>query len=472
MQLDDMILVSIDDHFIEPPDMYKNHVPEKWLDDMPKVVRNAQGVDEWVFQGEATSTPFGMAATVGLAAGGVGLQPRLLRPSCGPAASTSTTAWRDMNANGVLASMNFPTMAGWNARTFAEGDNKELGLVMLRGYNDWVIDEWCAAYPGRFIPLGIVPMWDVDLAVEEIHRIGKKGCRSVSFLETPHVQGYPSFLSGYWDPMMQALVRREHGAVAAHRRRLRRDQPPRGGADRPPHGAGLPDQRHHRPGPPLRPDLRQFPDLKVALSEGGIGWIPFYFDRIDRHFENQKWLHDADDFGGKMPSEVFRDHILACFITDPSGLELRHRIGIDIIAWECDYPHTDTTWPESPEFSWKEFQDAGCTDDEIHEMTWENSCRFFDWDPFQHTPKERGDGRRAAGAGQRRRHDPHVSWRVEGAERGRRHRRVLTPPEPSWLGALREPTRLEPPCPSDRVTVRPADRLTDRGRTAAQENAG
>ena len=97
----------------------------------------------------------------------------------------------------------------------------------------------------------------------------------------------------------------------------------------------------------------------MALSEGGIGWIPFYFDRIDRHFENQSWLHDGDDFGGKLPSEVFREHILACYITDPSGLLLRDRIGIDIIAWECDYPHTDTTWPESPEFAWKELQDAG-----------------------------------------------------------------------------------------------------------------
>ena len=115
------------------------------------------------------------------------------------------------------------------------------------------------------------------------------------------------------------------------------------------------------------PTLRRFPDLKVALSEGGIGWIPFYLDRADRHFQNQAWLDN--DFGGKLPSDVFRDHILACYITDPSGLELRHRIGIDIIAWECDYPHTDTTWPESPEFAWKEFQDSGCTAEEINMAT-------------------------------------------------------------------------------------------------------
>jgi predicted TIM-barrel fold metal-dependent hydrolase len=384
---DDMILVSIDDHFIEPPDMYKNHVPQKYLGVVPKVVRNAQGVDEWVFQGERASTPFGMAATVGWPREQWGFNPGAyseLRPGC----FDVDERIRDMNANGVLASLNFPTMAGWNARTFAEAHDREVSLVMLRAYNDWVIDEWCAAYPGRFIPLCIVPMWDVDLAVEEVHRVGKKGCRSISFLETPHVQGYPSFLSGYWDPMMTAISD-ENMVLSLHI------------------GAGF-DVIKRAPEAPVDhlmvlacqisaitaqdllfgPTLRRFPDLRVALSEGGIGWIPFYLDRIDRHYFNQAWLQHADDFGGKKPSEVFREHILACYITDPSGLELRHRIGVDIIAWECDYPHTDTTWPQSPEFAWKEFQDTGCTDEEIHKITWQNSCRFFDWDPFKHSSRD------------------------------------------------------------------------------------
>jgi hypothetical protein len=134
------------------------------------------------------------------------------------------------------------------------------------------------------------------------------------------------------------------------------------------------------------PTFRKYPRLKVALSEGGIGWIPFYLERADRHFKNQSWIHN--DFGGKLPSEVFRDHVLACFITDPSGLRERRSIGVDILAWECDYPHTDTTWPDGPEVLWKEFQDAGATDEEIQKITWENSCRFFDWDPFAHVPKE------------------------------------------------------------------------------------
>jgi predicted TIM-barrel fold metal-dependent hydrolase len=387
MDMDDMILVSIDDHMIEPPDMYENHVPAKWKDLVPKVVRNDQGIDEWHFQGAASSTPFGMAATVGWPKTEWGFNPGSYS-ELRPGTFDVDARIADMNANGVLASMNFPTMAGFNARTFTESKDKEIALVMLRAYNDWAIDEWAGSYPDRFISLGIVPMWDIDLAVEEVHRLGAKGCCSISFLETPHVQGFPSFLSGHWDPMIQAIVE-ENMVLSLHI------------------GAGFDVIQKPKEAPVdhlmvlacqisaitaqdllFGPTLRKFPDLRVALSEGGIGWIPFYLDRIDRHFQNQEWLHGAGDFGGKQPSEVFREHFLACYITDPSGLLLRDRIGLDIISWECDYPHTDTTWPESPEFAWKELQDAGCADDEIDKITWQNACRFFDWDPFEHTAKD------------------------------------------------------------------------------------
>jgi predicted TIM-barrel fold metal-dependent hydrolase len=134
------------------------------------------------------------------------------------------------------------------------------------------------------------------------------------------------------------------------------------------------------------PTFRRFPALRVALSEGGIGWIPLYLERIDRHFRNQSWI--GNDFGGKLPSEVFREHVLACFITDKSGLKLRADIGVDNIAWECDYPHSDTTWPRSPEAIWEEFEIAGVSDDDIHKITWQNAARCFNWDPFSHVAKE------------------------------------------------------------------------------------
>jgi hypothetical protein len=128
------------------------------------------------------------------------------------------------------------------------------------------------------------------------------------------------------------------------------------------------------------------PELKVAMSEGGIGWIPFLLDRIDLHMRNQTWA--GLDLGGLNGTELWRRNFLGCFITNPSSLQLRHRIGVDTISWECDYPHSDSTWPQSPEILHADLEGASVSDEERHLISWQNACRFFDFDPFASIPKE------------------------------------------------------------------------------------
>ena len=131
--------------------------------------------------------------------------------------------------------------------------------------------------------------------------------------------------------------------------------------------------------------LREFPDLKVALSEGGIGWIPYFLERADYvHANHHQWTHQ--DFGGKRPSDVWREHIISCFIDDPIGLKNRYDVGLETITWECDYPHSDTTWPNSPEVLARQLD--GIPDNEINMITHENTCRFFQFDPFAHRGRE------------------------------------------------------------------------------------
>ena len=144
--------------------------------------------------------------------------------------------------------------------------------------------------------------------------------------------------------------------------------------------------------------LKNFPDLRVALSEGGTGWVPYFLDRVDRTFE----MHHAwtlQDFGGRLPSEVFREHFLTCFISDPVGVELRDRIGVDNMAWEADYPHSDSMWPTAPEELHAVFAANDVSDADIAKMTHENAMRWYSFDPFAHMPKAGVDGRRPAGAG-------------------------------------------------------------------------
>ena len=132
--------------------------------------------------------------------------------------------------------------------------------------------------------------------------------------------------------------------------------------------------------------LRKFPDLKIALSEGGIGWIPYFLERADYVYKHHKaWTHQ--DFGDKLPSDVFREHVVTCFIDDEFGVKNRHDVGIDTITWECDYPHSDTTWPNSPEILWESFEKV--PDAEINAMTHENAMREFRLDFHASRPREK-----------------------------------------------------------------------------------
>jgi hypothetical protein len=134
--------------------------------------------------------------------------------------------------------------------------------------------------------------------------------------------------------------------------------------------------------------VKDFPDLKIALSEGGTGWIPYFLERVDRTFEmHATWT--GQDFGGKLPSEVFREHFLTCFISDPVGVKLRHDIGIDNICWEADYPHSDSMWPGAPEELGEVLEREAVSDEDINKITHENAMRWYSFDPFAHVPRER-----------------------------------------------------------------------------------
>ena len=206
MQINEMILVSIDDHLIEPPDMYRTTCRPSGGMSVPEVVRNAEGVDEWVFQGESDLDPVWHGGHRGLAARAVGLQSRRLlrtapgvlrRPRAGAGHERQRRAGIDeLPDHGRVERPHLHRVA----------TTRKSRLVMLRAYNDWAIDEWCGSLPGPVHPARASSRCGTSIwQSRRSTAIGKKGCRSISFLETPHVQGFPSFLSGYWDPMFQAL---------------------------------------------------------------------------------------------------------------------------------------------------------------------------------------------------------------------------------------------------------------------------
>src|SRR5206468_2543713 len=131
--------------------------------------------------------------------------------------------------------------------------------------------------------------------------------------------------------------------------------------------------------------LKEFPELRFSLSEGGIGWIPYMLERMDYVYHHHKaWT--GVDFGDQLPSDVFRERFVTCFIEDQVGVLLRDHVGIDTITWECDYPHSDSTWPQSPETLYKSL--GTLPDEEIDKITHLNAMRHFRYDPFARRPRE------------------------------------------------------------------------------------
>jgi predicted TIM-barrel fold metal-dependent hydrolase len=381
-----MIIVSVDDHVVEPPDLFERHLPSKYRDLAPKIVHKDDGTDVWQFL-EFEVPNIGLNAVAGRPPEEYGIDPTSFDEIRGGCFDIEKRIL-DMNANGALGSLNFPSLPGFAGRLFAALEDKEAALAPTQAYNDWHIDEWCGTFPGRFIPLAVPTIWDPEALAGEIHRVAKKGCHAVTFPENPEPLGLPSLHSEHWDPFWKACAD-EGTIVCMHIGSSSKLVTTAADAPidvmivlQPMNIVQAAADLIHSP------VFKKFPDVTVALSEGGIGWVPYFLERLDHSYRVHKAWTGAD-FGSKMPSEVFMEHVVLCFISDAVGARLARDIGVDRITVEIDYPHSDTTWPRAPERLHDEFTAANLADDEIDRMTHLNAMRFFTYDPFRHRPRER-----------------------------------------------------------------------------------
>lgn len=382
MKMEDMILISTDDHICEPPTIFDNY-KGKYKDQMPLVV-SRDGIDAWEFNGKRAPN-LALNAVVGRRPEEYGLEPKAfseLRKGCYDVKARLD----DMNINGVLASLNFNQFTGHGAQAFI-CDDTELSNTIVSAYNDWHIDEWCAYAPDRFIPNVIMPHWSVEACAAEAIRVHEKGCHAISMLPTPNREGFPSWNSGYWDPLLQ--VCNDRGIVI---------------------NTHINDATIATPSPESTVDVfitnmpvtlfvtaadilwshipKKFPNLRFSLAEGSAGWIPHLKERADFTFHHHgAWTHSGQAMpDGMLPSEVFDRMFINCFIFDRTAIKNRDDVGIDNMTWECDYPHSDCTWPKSPETLFPQFE--GCTDEEINKITHLNAMKAFNFDPFKHTDRK------------------------------------------------------------------------------------
>ncbi len=378
-------VISTDDHLQEAPDTWTDRMSKKkWGDKIPGVRPNGDGTDSWFIYDQTSTLGRGVAFVDGA------LTDR----------SKFVTRWEDvpqiayvpeerlkaMDQDGVDVHAFFGNVSGAAGHTFSDPKwtDEDFRLECIQAFNDYQIDVWADPHPGRFITLAIVPLWDVEKAVNELRRMKKRGIRGLSFA-FPQQFGYPHIADRYWDPLWD-VAQEANLSLNLHI----------GGGGSMGLNATYP--------PDIDPLLRmaegstkaisantqvmatmlfagimeRFPQLKVVSSESGLGWVPYLLEVADHQWDRQKLAR----IGMSMkPSEYFHRQCYVNFWFEVIGVEMREYIGLDNIMWEPDFPHPTCTWPNSQDYIHRGM--GKLSDEERQKILVDNAVKVFNLEEFQ-----------------------------------------------------------------------------------------
>jgi len=385
-------IVSLDDHVVEPPDVWTKRLPAKYRDVGPHIVmappgtpvldggtyREAPGTEgdpvAWWFYEDQQYSVKRLIAAAGYPAEEIGFDAITfdqMRPGCWqPQARLD-----DMTMNHVEASLAFPNYPRFCGQIFLKGEDKELARLCVEAYNDWQVEEWCAGSGGRLIPLCLIPLWDVELAAAEVRRNAARGVRAVAFSELPPWLGLPSIHSGYWDPFFAACAETDT-VVAMH---IGSGTKTINSSDDAPDAVQAVNMFANSALSLIdflfSGVLVRFPQLKLLYAEAQIGWIPYVLERVDDVWDVHRGWSQSQRNVSEPPSRYYYRQVVSCFFKDGVGVENLDRVGRDNIAFETDYPHQDSTWPNTHQVAKELF---GHLDAEtVHKIVRGNAIRFL-----------------------------------------------------------------------------------------------
>ncbi len=394
-------IISADDHVVEPPHVWERWLPAKHREHGPRVERRGIGSMKHVGGGtyEQTFDPDGPqadcwlfedlvyihkrhVAAVGFDRDDMTMSPITydeMRPGCyEPKARVE-----DMELNWVEASLCFPTFPRFCGQTFTEAKDRELADLCVKAYNDWMVEEWCGGSNGRLIPLTIIQLWDAELAAAEVRRNAERGVHAVCFSEIPPYLGLPSIHTDYWEPFFRACaetgtVINMHIGSSSKMPSTSEDAPAAVGSTLT-FGNAMSSMADWL----FSGWLAKLPTLKLAYSEGQIGWIPYILERADTVWQEHRAWGGVKDLVPEPPSTYYYRQIYGCFFRDQHGIDAIDKVGEDNITFETDYPHTDSTWPDTKTIA--EGFMAGLDEETVFKIMRGNALRMLDrpadWTP-------------------------------------------------------------------------------------------
>jgi predicted TIM-barrel fold metal-dependent hydrolase len=355
-------IVDADAHILEPPHIWETWLPKKFHDKAPKLVKDVDGGDAWLFAGSAQPDPIGLTATPGMPYDQfrwTGVTYEQARRGCYDGAARLA----DMDADGVDAEILFAPQR--TIGHFLGDDDDEFVLAGVDAYNNFLFEEFCAPDRERLIAVGQIPSLGIDTAVDYVGKLAARGFKAVAISNWPsggdqisrdddpfwaaaQEAGIPVCI--HINVISRAARQRQRKAAEAARRE--------GGATL--YGGARPDANAKAVGglagvfstvPATMSQLlftgvfERFPDLHISLIETGVGWIPHYLEAADdRYWRNRSW---GDIPLREPPSYYWYRNMSATFIIDRSGIALRHWVGVDNMMWSSDYPHHGNDWPYS-----------------------------------------------------------------------------------------------------------------------------
>lgn len=369
--LGDLKLIDCDAHFTEPPELWTSRAPAHLVDRMP-VLRTVDGATAWYVEGKVWASIGGNTIQTGMkkVRGSHVVQPweRVDRSAFAVKERLDL-----MDEMGVHTQIIYPNGIGFSSNHIFAIEDIELRTAVIQIYNDFLIDLQTESKE-RLLPQGMLPIWDIDLTVQEIERMNAKGMRGFTLSDKPELLGLPELWEEHWDPMWQLLndnglaanfhigagSRREDVEAIRNWRNLPRGAARQSSSTVSPVWGGFGHQRRLAVNASQMglSNLRiivnlcfsdlfdRFPKLKIVSAESGIGWIPFILEALEFQFDEMVTESDELSYAKRRPSEYFRDHIYVMFWFEKSGpAKLLEEIGVDNVLIETDVPHPTCLYP-------------------------------------------------------------------------------------------------------------------------------
>jgi predicted TIM-barrel fold metal-dependent hydrolase len=362
-------LISADSHTVEPPDLWEKWLERKFLPSAPKLVEDGDGGHAWIYGEGSAPAPLGLVTCVGTRPEQLKWTGSRYGENVHPGCHDGAERLKLMDVDGVDAEILYPPQRAM--LTFMKGKDKAAHLAGIRAYNRWLGEGFCAPDPARLVGNAQIPNAGIEAAVAELEWAVQQGFRGVA------ISAWPSGgenLSREDDPFWDAAA--QLGVPVSIHLLLAAQQTKATGSKEAAATIGAGAFANTMP---LITELifqgvfDRFPKLRMAAIETGVGWIPHFFEMVDdRYWRNRVW---AGIRLKKVPSQYFRDHWLATFIVDRTGVLQRHQVGVENMAWSTDFPHHGNDWPYSRKVVDEMFVDVAS--DERRKITCDNAARFW-----------------------------------------------------------------------------------------------